>query len=72
MTNGDVVVTDYNFLHQQSRDPLPLAHVERFGIGTQLLQKRRERLRQAQVGGLICNLSLQGVQFSPQALFAPP
>ena len=72
MANGDGVITDHNLLHEQSRYPLPIMHVERLDIGTQALQKRRQRLRQTQVSGLVSNLSAQHFEFGAQRLFASP
>jgi hypothetical protein len=45
VANGDAVITDHNLLHEQSRYSLPIAHVERLGIGTQVFQKCGQRLR---------------------------
>jgi hypothetical protein len=72
VANGDAVITDHNLLHEQSRYPLPIAYIERLGIGTQAFQKCGQSLRQAQVCGLVSNLSTQHFEFGLQGLFASP
>jgi hypothetical protein len=51
--NGDGVVTDQNLFDQQAQDLLALPYIECLGPRAQLTAKRRQRLGQLQISGIV-------------------
>jgi len=63
MANDDGDFVDDDFFDQKADDPLSFGYVEYLGRGPQTGQKRRKRLRQAQVGDAIVGLGCDRLQF---------
>ena len=72
MTNGDVVIGDYDLLDKQSCDALSISNVEHLGMNAQTRQERRKRLREPQVSRLLGKLGIERLKFSVKALLALP
>ena len=66
MPNGDAVVTDDDFLDEQSDDALAFHHVQGLGLVVQTLKELAQRVSKPQVGGLIGKLGTQRFEFGLQ------
>jgi len=53
MADGDGVVADQDFLHEQPREALAISHVQRFRRNMQSSKECRERLGETQIGRTI-------------------
>ena len=71
MADGDVVVAEQDFAHDEPHDFLALLDGERLGVGGEAGTERAERLGELEEGLGIVQLGVERVQFGAQRRFAP-